>query len=956
MRPTTESLVLERDPALAELDAVFRRAGQRRGGLAMVEGPAGEGKSTLLALASERAAALGLTVLRARGSELEREFPFGVMRQIFEPVLARAGPDRRELLLAGAAAPAAPALDLGLVEGAERVSEGQAALHALYWLTSNLASTGPLALVVDDAHWADASSLRALDYLARRIADLPVALVVALRPAEPDAPGRLLEQLLTAPDAARVPLRPLGPESVARIVRSRLPASDDAACEAANAATAGNPLYLQELLRAARVDPAADPAEGRVDLARLAIPSLGDRVLRRTRRVAPEAGDLARQMAVLGDGERLEVAAALAGVDLATAGRIAHRLRRIEVLAAEDPFRFVHPLVRRSVYDAMSVTERDAAHGAAADALAGRSAPVEAVAAHLAAITPAGSVRVATAVVAAGRRALAHAAPDEAVRWFERALTEGAPAPPPAAITNDLGLSLAALRDGRAIDHLRRALDESDDHGLQARTASALADILVLAGRWSEAHDTVATYRRRLEGDDEALAQLAAVELMVGFYSTAAPTADDLDRERVRRLADGDSWAAHALAAALAVIAAHRGERPERVLELVDRALADGVLEDAIAAPLWPASNAMVALVDVDEYERALAVSDRIGERARRQGSLSAQMAAIDHRGWMHARRGDLAAAEADLRANFENAHAAGMGTVAATQLFYLQEPISERPGLDDIAELALTLDLGPGAEGTWPSAALAASRGRIRLARRETAEGLEDLRQAVASSDALGIGPTVWPVRSLLALALARTSPDEADRLVRRELEWARATGLARPIGVALRTAGMLETGERRLSLLHDAAELLSSSPARLEHARALVALGSALRRQQRRADSRAPLREGLRLALACGATRLADRAGQELRATGAHMPRELAVRRRTLTASELRVARLAADGATNPEIGQELFVSLKTVETHLSHAYAKLGLSGRGSRTRLAEALREAAPDEGEGPGERR
>ncbi len=935
--------MLERETELAQLDSVFESAREGHGRIALLEGPAGEGKSTLLAAAAARAGAAGLTVLSARGSELEREFPFGVMRQLFEPVLASADAKRRSALLGGAAVPAGRALGLNGGEGAEPVAEGPAALNAVYWLAVNLAAESPLVLAVDDVHWADASSLRALDFVARRIGDLRLALFAALRPAEPSAPAHLLEQLVTTPGAARVMLRPLGRESVARIVRGRLPQSDDAACETAHAATAGNPLYLQELLRSATMS----RDDGPVDLAALASPSLGDRVLRRTRGVAPEAAELARCMAVLGDGGRLETAATLAGLDLDAAGRIAHRLRLIEVLGSEDPFRFVHPLVRRSIYDAMSVTERDAAHRAAADALTARSASVEAVAAHLGALTPSHSTEVAEGLVAAGRRALSQAAPDEAARWFQRALEEKAPKPPPAAIMSELGLSQAALRDGTAIEHLRQALAGTGDESLQSEIATALADILVLSGRWTEAMELTTSYRRLLGADDEAFAQLAAVELMVAAYSPALAARTDLDPAQLGHLTEGPTWAARALAAALAVISAHRSEPPERVLALVDRALADDLLANEVSAPRWPLSNVLIALADIDEYDRAIALSDRIIERARQQGSLSTQVAASDHRGWMHARMGDLATAEADLRAGLSMAQAAGMSTVAATHLFYLQEPLAERPGMDDIAELALTFELDPDAENAWPSAALAMTRGLVRLARRDREEGIADLRRAAETSEAMRMGPTVWPVRSALALALGPSSPEEADLLVRRELEMARATGLARPTGIALRAAGLLAAGRERLSLLRESVELLASSQARLEHARSLVALGSTLRRDQLRAESRAPLREGLELAVACGATRLADRAGEELRAAGSRPPRDLAARRDVLTASELRVARLAADGATNPEIAQELYVSLKTVETHLSHAYSKLGLAGRGSRERLSDALGDDALD---------
>src|SRR4051794_33444035 len=237
-----ETAVLEREGQLSELDSLFRRAQDGRGAVAVLDGPAGEGKSTLLAATMERAENAGLCVRNARGGELEREFPFGVMRQLFEPVLVRAEAEQRAELLDGAAAPAQWALGLESAEAGPSFAEGPAVLHAFYWLTVNLSASAPLVLAVDDAHWADVSSLRALDYIARRISDLPAALVVAVRPDEPGTPEHVLGPLLSTPGAVRARLRPLGAESVAQIVHSRIPEADEATCRAAHEATAGNPL------------------------------------------------------------------------------------------------------------------------------------------------------------------------------------------------------------------------------------------------------------------------------------------------------------------------------------------------------------------------------------------------------------------------------------------------------------------------------------------------------------------------------------------------------------------------------------------------------------------------------------------------------------------------------------------------------------------------------------------
>ena len=200
----------------------------------------------------------------------------------------------------------------------------------------------------------------------------------------------------------------------------------------------------------------------------------------------------------------------------------------------------------------------------------------------------------------------------------------------------------------------------------------------------------------------------------------------------------------------------------------------------------------------------------------------------------------------------------------------------------------------------------------------------------------------TCW--RSALALTLAADDPGEALRLVNTDLELARQAGLPRPAGVALRTRGMLTGGRPGLDDLREAAEVLASCGAELEHARALVELGAALRRSNQRTAAREPLREGLDLAYRCGAGRLAQRATDELRATGARPRRASLTGLEALTPSERRVAELAAGGMSNPEIAQAVFVTLNTVEGHLRRVYQKLSV---GSRTQLPAALRSAAPD---------
>jgi DNA-binding CsgD family transcriptional regulator len=234
----------------------------------------------------------------------------------------------------------------------------------------------------------------------------------------------------------------------------------------------------------------------------------------------------------------------------------------------------------------------------------------------------------------------------------------------------------------------------------------------------------------------------------------------------------------------------------------------------------------------------------------------------------------------------------------------------------------------------------LASTRGHLRFAAGRSAAAIADLRQAVALSRELQItNPMGASWRSALALMLARSQLDEALNLVDAELMDARRSGQPRRIGVALRALGVLEPHrDAGRAHLEEAVTLLSCSPARLEHARALVELGADRRRRGERAAARAPLREGLDLAVRAGALRLAERARTELAAAGARPRREFWTGRDALTPSELRVARMAAEGRTSQEIAQALFVTTKTIDTHLNHIYAKLSIN---SRRQLASAL---------------
>src|SRR4051794_28554040 len=218
--------LLERRGELEQAGDLLAAAREGAGGALLVQGPAGIGKSALIRAIRERGAAAGFTVLAARGAELEREFSFGVVRQLFEAPLAAAADGDRAALLAGAARLAEPAV--GPLEpsvptdASPSLDPSFAVLHGLYWLTANLAERSPLLVAVDDAQWADAASLRFVAYLAGRLDGLPVMLAVGVRPFEAGSAGPLLAALEAEPSARVVTPAPLSEAATDAVVRARL--------------------------------------------------------------------------------------------------------------------------------------------------------------------------------------------------------------------------------------------------------------------------------------------------------------------------------------------------------------------------------------------------------------------------------------------------------------------------------------------------------------------------------------------------------------------------------------------------------------------------------------------------------------------------------------------------------------------------------------------------------------
>jgi DNA-binding CsgD family transcriptional regulator len=348
--------------------------------------------------------------------------------------------------------------------------------------------------------------------------------------------------------------------------------------------------------------------------------------------------------------------------------------------------------------------------------------------------------------------------------------------------------------------------------------------------------------------------------------------------------------------------------------------------------------HACIALVFAERYEEALSRFDEALADARRLGSLPHVLALSCFRALPHLRIGNLADAEADARIALETSPRLP-GVHAALALAVLLETLAER-GEFEAAEAAdrrypLVEQFPTMIQAAW----LLAARGRLRLAELRPAPALDDLLAASDLFTRLRSPNPTPPWRSDAALAhLALDERADANALAAEEVKLSQAHGGPRTLGVSLRAAGLVEGGTRGIELLRHAVTVLESSGARLEHARALADLGGALRRAGHRADSREILRTALDLAHRCGAHALSERARTELITAGGR-PRRLVVSGLdSLTPSERRVAQLAAAGHPNREIAQHLFITTRTVEWHLTHAYQKLEIT---SREQLPAAL---------------
>jgi DNA-binding CsgD family transcriptional regulator len=943
-------VLLEREHELERVHAALRGVGQRAGGVLVIEGAAGMGKSRLLETARVRASDVGVGALNARATELEQGFPFGVVRQLFERQLLEADAGERERWLGGAAALAQDVLTQAPTpasktpaQGSSASDPGYALQHGLYWLASNLSVDSPLALVVDDLQWCDAPSARALAFIARRIEGQPLGLILATRPLDPSlAP----ESATLVADPAVELLRPapLTPDAIRSVVAARLSGEPhEQFVDACSEVTGGNPFLLGELLEEAvarHVDPTAAAA---ADVGAIVPRGVANAVLLRLARLAPAAAVLARALSALGDGSHVGDAARLAGLDGAQLEEAMAALVSAGVVESGSPVRFTHPILRSAIYGELSPAERERLHHAAATILSERGAPPGQIAAQVMHTEPVADPEAVALLRDAARDALALGDAAGAAALLSRALEEPPVEDERTAVVLELGQAYARAGASEAIAPLSETVERAEDAAAIAAAAIELSGMLFFAGRAAEGAAMLRRAQERLAPGEPARTTLEVA--LLGLSSTSASARREAGAT-LAALRDPGGPARDALqATTLATLAMDEVlylRSASTTIDLAERAIAVGLPLEPQRGENW-ANLALAALAVADGLDAALQGADEVLTHARARGAALTVVTMSALRALIALRRGDLAAAQADAQAAIElvpDTLGARFLVLAVSAAVLAGLDRDETPdalrGLIDRTGVRYDSEFTSSSQLRYASGVLRAAAGNHEAA-------IDELCGCALYDPAFGgENPAMLPWRSAAALSLAELGRHaEARDLAADEVRRAQSFGAARAIGIALRAQALVDPRAERPERLTAALAALAASPARLEHARVLVDLGASLRAAGQRTAAREPLFEALALAARCGARALERRARAELAAIGARPRTTDRIGTDSLTPSERRVVELAATGGTNREIAQTLFVTEKTVETHLGRAFRKLDVS---SRRQLPEVLARA------------
>ncbi|MGW1773353.1 ATP-binding protein [Streptomyces sp. NPDC002104] len=880
--------MFERDTELTAVDEALEQLtdpGPDAGGaLLAFSGPAGLGKTTLLAEVRRRAHTRACTVLAARGGEQEQSQPFHVARQLIQPQLAGTSEAELREILGSWYSIVGPALGLCAAEqGAP--PDPQGLRDGLDWVLTHLVvQRAPVALVLDDAHWADPESLSWLAAFAPRAEHLPLLLVVAYRPDELPAHAEAFRTLPGRAGHRPLTLAPLTAEAVSGLVREAVgDHADEAFCREAWAVTTGNPFEAVELTVKVR-DKGLAPVEASAPLLRdLAAAQRGSGLVARLHSLGPSTVRFAWACAVLGTDIPRELAARVAGLGTEEAVDATGRLRHARILsgaaeetAAEEAagLEFVHPLIATAIYRAIPDALRVALHGKAAAAVVDAGLGPSAAARHLLETHPENDPWVVRTLREAAGENLRAGAPEAARRQLARALREPPDFDERAAVLYELGCASLLTEPANTVNHLRAALAEPfEDPALRQGIVIRLAQVLSHSDRLAEASECLAheiPYTQDLRGR----LRLQSEQFMWDAFNAAEPDSPARSR-RLAKLADrlsGRDLTERYVIGLRAWDACLRGEPVDVVLHHAGRVLEtefSWAYEDrGFEVPVLVAMVHMYA----DRPERAEELFEAGTAEFERQGWRGAHLSfAYSLRAYIRYRRGRLAEAEELARAGLRLAERVGRRTpVHWYAIAILVTTLLARGRTEEAWELSREHEYGE----PFPAAVVFPDSqtvyAELLLARGQAKAAAAELEAVDRRLTPRGIQNPSWcPWRLHLARAVAAEDPARARELAGEAVRRARAFGAASGIGQALRVAAEVAAPQDRAALLEEAVEVLSASPAAYELALALAALGA------ERGDAEL-LQRAVVAARACGADGLVATTTDVLLASGGILPRD--------------------------------------------------------------------------------
>ncbi|MGW4797599.1 AAA family ATPase [Nonomuraea sp. NPDC004297] len=914
--------LIERQEEMACLESLVASAILGKGRDALISGPAGMGKSALLRALSEQAIELGALAVTATGSRTEQDLQFGVLRQLIRdaPLVEEERERSERLLDEGVLAATAAHAD------AERLLDPQV-VHALVTVLLDLSERYPLVVAVDDVDHADRSSLLCLAYLARRVRNARIVALFALDDTQ-SAHRHFETDLLPLPHCRFLRLAPLSPKGVAALVAGRvgLSAAERFAKEW-HSISGGNPLLAGELVAdyRQRLRAGAEPPRE---------PAVGDRFVRAVeacvRRSHPRTVRVAQGLAILGEADGIAEMLELPAAD------VSREVLTIEAMGLLTSGRYRHEAVRSAVLAGMDLPERRELYRRAAELAYTRGVTPCVVADRLLQASKVEAAWVVPTLEEAALVALRKGEVESAVAYLKLAWRECTDELQRSKLMTMLVRAEWRINPAAPAGHLDELAEALQKGSLRGSDAVVLARALLWHGRFDDARDVLEQLDQETPASDQTtLAELVVAQLWLRV--TCPPLAGYVaNPPREQILAGMVSVAVNRRLESTLALAEVLTRGPcERSLDGVERILEGARLDEM---SLDVVENSLLALTYAGRCERAAPLCDLFGDEAeaRRAPSRRARLAAI--RAEIAIRQGDMPAAERHARIALDTIPMSSWGVAIGGPLANLIIALTAMGRYDAVREPLDRPVADPMFQTRYGLHYLYA-RGRYHLATESFPAALHDFLRCGELATAWGLNnPALTPWQADAAEACLRMGQvEEAKELIKGHLD-ACGPGSYRGQGMGLRLKAAVTEPARRPAVLRQAVEYLQLAGDRYELARALFDLVEAYESLEEYRRARTVAGRAQAAAAECGAAPMlsALATAADVDAAPSPLPGELIG---VLSVGERRVAALAAAGYSNREIAAKLYITVSTVEQHLTHTYRKLNISRRADLPLLVE-----------------